>query len=143
MTLWGIYKAIETLTDQGQRDGAFDLAIFGARFMAATLGAEGAMPQQVEQLLVASAIQTIENFHRGLTRRDTVIAFTYSLLRMKAKSHGKEGISREEAAQIASELLPEEGPFTTEQWRKIVDRWAADSRRKLPPVGLRKREKKK
>jgi hypothetical protein len=130
--LWEMFQAIEVLNKQGLRNAAINLALFGARFMASALRQEGTLPPGLDVAILKNAIEAIEQYHRGKTRKEMVIAFTYAYLRERK-------LTREDAAKIATALLPEEGPFTTEAWRKAVDRWAAA--RHQPKVEQRRRKK--
>ena len=80
-------------------------------------------------------MQTIERSHHGKTYKDTVIGFTYDLLRART-------ISRDDAAVVASILLNRDPPFTSEAWRKQVDRYV-DQHPELPKVEQRKPKKTK
>jgi len=137
MVLWNVYRALEEIDRLAEehptlKGAAMDIALIGARMEAAALQQTGTLHPAIEQLLIFSLLEAVQRYHRGQTKKEAVIAFTYELLR------GRQ-INRKRAADIATVLLPEEKGITKDQWRKVVDRWAEN---KAPKVGIRKREKK-
>ena len=78
-----------------------------------------------------SLLETLED----PPEEEPVIGFTYRLLRARM-------LTRAQAAGFASALLRKKvEEVSPDAWRVKVDRWA--ERNKQPPVGIRKRQKKK
>lgn len=132
--IYGTYNVIKRIeSDQ-------DLVDFAGYMLASLFGS---MPSQEAINRIHQSVLALKKMGESLyweTAEDPVISYCYTQLRS--------GMSRKDAAQIAADVLGK--PFTTEDeqgiwtdaWRKRVDRWAADDRRQLPPIGKpRKRTK--
>ena len=122
---WDAYEAIT----RAGIDGALRLA--AATSWLLTNGEHPLTQDEAQRL--RNFFDRIEDIGKQWTSREEfVLGFTYEQL------HAKK-ITREQAAKLASRVLKK--PYTTDAFRVKLDRWAEHPSRRLPKVGIRKRQK--
>ncbi len=130
---WEIFKALAS--HQDSRDSIAYMLKLGGRIGLASLERTDIVAINQLNEFMDRLVDTIGTYAIGDKANDHVRAFSYTLLRTKI-------VTRESAYIIASDLLPDvERPPSSEAWRKAVDRWASDKKRRLPAIEERKRGK--